>query len=509
MDAIYSVESFENGEGKFNRINSPRTLEACMRLGYDPSELQPKDKKQLKKEEPTLTGEMLDIKYEQLEYKRCIKIDAVKKERNAMIASSVRKLICLNTAGAKSVKELKEEKEKNTMSAALEMEVKRMEALRKRQEDELAKIFEREQVMVALQAKIKKTEEDEFARKKLHEKKIAAKKIEDMKKAAARKAEEKRLLEEEASRKREIDKKEAAMASKVLIMKQAEDKRLEKEAALREEERRKRIEEGKRKTEALIQSQFDKAEENRKEMIEREIRVRTQLREKKRKKAQEVLEAREKANKRIATTIEQSKQIQEKKKEDFDERSRLAEERAKVLHAQMLEKAKKEADEREKAEKIRIQRLVDSYNQRNSYRQELINSFNCKEEIFTKLKADQDYKMAMNKFHTDLKIQDKLDNVERQARKNEFQRLTWLKKIESGDRKYEIIQGAKKKLDLQHEIEKKSSLIRKHEISDTMEKMRQTNDFTLLDKLFAKKATKDNKSKRKEEDDKEETPPAP
>ncbi len=37
-----------------------------------------------------------------------------------------------------------------------------------------------------------------------------------------------------------------------------------------------------------------------------------------------------------------------------------------------------------------------------------------------------------------------------------------------------------------HSEEAKGSLIRKHEISDAMERMRMTNDFTLLDKLFVK-----------------------
>lgn len=38
-----------------------------------------------------------------------------------------------------------------------------------------------------------------------------------------------------------------------------------------------------------------------------------------------------------------------------------------------------------------------------------------------------------------------------------------------------------------HNEEAKTALIRKHEIADAMERMRMTNDFTLLDKLFASK----------------------
>lgn len=520
MESIYSVENFEaiKGRQQFQRINSPRSLEACLRLGYDPSELNPKEKKDLKKENPSLTAEMVDIMYNQFEHKRNVKKDQVTREREAIIASNLKKLNLqasnssgLNATatatataggGGMNVKTRQDgEVEKKTKSAALALEEKRMEALRKRQEAELAKIVEREQIMATLQAKIKKAEDDEYAKMQQHEKKVAAQKVLDMKKAEQRKAEAKRLLEEEAAKTREMDKKEAAVAVKLIKMKKEEDKRIELEALQREVERQQKIEEARKKTEALIQSQFDKAEENRRIMVEREERVRAQLDEKKKKKTREVQEARQKAEKRIKAAIEQSKLIQQKKKEDFDGRNKIALERAKLLHDEMLEKAKKDADEREKAEKIRIQRLVDSYKQRSDHRKELISSFSSKDAIFRKMKADQDEKLAMIKFHTELKLSDKLDNVDRQARQNEFQRLTWLKKIEDEDRKYEMIQDAKKKLEVNHALEQKSSLIRKHEISETMEKMRQTNDFTLLDKLFVKKAAEDNKNKSAKRDD--------
>ena len=67
METLVSVLNFEQAE-RGTEINSPRTLEACLRAGYDPSELLPKQRKDFK--ENGLTGEMIDIKYQAFERKR-------------------------------------------------------------------------------------------------------------------------------------------------------------------------------------------------------------------------------------------------------------------------------------------------------------------------------------------------------------------------------------------------------------------------------------------------------
>jgi hypothetical protein len=63
-----------------------------------------------------------------------------------------------------------------------------------------------------------------------------------------------------------------------------------------------------------------------------------------------------------------------------------------------------------------------------------------------------------------------------------------LKKIEDEDLKFEQNIERKAELLRKHREEQKNALVRKHEISDAMATMRITNDFTLLDKLFAKQS---------------------
>jgi hypothetical protein len=67
METLISIVNFDDsGEGP--EINSPRSLEACLRSGYDPKELMAKKKTFFKGR--GITDEMLEIKYEQFEKKR-------------------------------------------------------------------------------------------------------------------------------------------------------------------------------------------------------------------------------------------------------------------------------------------------------------------------------------------------------------------------------------------------------------------------------------------------------
>ena len=68
MEILFSVENFEESGGNYREINSPRSLEACLRSGLDPAELYPRPKKNFIAK--TLTDEMVDLKYNGFEKKR-------------------------------------------------------------------------------------------------------------------------------------------------------------------------------------------------------------------------------------------------------------------------------------------------------------------------------------------------------------------------------------------------------------------------------------------------------
>ena len=89
-----------------------------------------------------------------------------------------------------------------------------------------------------------------------------------------------------------------------------------------------------------------------------------------------------------------------------------------------------------------------------------------------------------------MKINEKVENVERVARMGEFHRLQTLKRIESADDRYDNIQKQKYEILRKHNDDTKLTLVRKHEISDAMSRMMIENNFTILDKLLSNKSHK-------------------
>ena len=88
MDLIITIENFQDG-GNAREINSPRTLEACLRSGLDPKELMHKPRSAFLSK--SMTKEMVDAKVAINEKKRRDKISLVKEERDAIIKFAMRK----------------------------------------------------------------------------------------------------------------------------------------------------------------------------------------------------------------------------------------------------------------------------------------------------------------------------------------------------------------------------------------------------------------------------------
>ena len=365
-----------------------------------------------------------------------------------------------------------------------------MEALRARQEKELSKIIEREQALVELQKKIKHAENEEVKKKRAHEKQVAEQKVEEEKKRKAREADLKRQEQDEAEKKKEIARKEAEFAEKRRVVALKEERRLKSEAIAKDRERTEKMDAYRRETELLIQQQADLAEKNRLIMLEREARVREQMARKKELKRIEVQEAKDAASKRIGEALEKHHEMHEQKKRDFYERQTKALQLAKENETVERAKIRAMADERDKKNRLRLGRLVEAYRHRAEHRQEIIDRRASKDNCYDKIAEARAQHCAMMKFMADLKLQDKLDNVERTARVTEFKRLQTLKRIQDDDHRYDTILDQKKDLMKKYRLEEKRSLTRKHAISDAMDLMRVTGDFGLLDKAFGSSSTK-------------------
>merc|ERR1711916_131744 len=108
--------------------------------------------------------------------------------------------------------------------------------------------------------------------------------------------------------------------------------------------------------------------------------------------------------------------MHEAKKAEFDRRQAEAAVRAKEAEIAERERLKKQAEERDRKNKRRLNRLIDAYKTRAEHRQSIVERRQEKDSVYSTVKAQREAEIAMLKFQTDLKLRDKLDNVERVAR---------------------------------------------------------------------------------------------
>jgi hypothetical protein len=490
MENLYTIDTFEDAG---REINSPRSLEACLRIGVEPSELTPRTLKSFAKK--GLRDDMVQTLYDTFERKRKEKISMVSAERDQLIKFRLRSV---DHSTSNEIHPLEHTNSPDKVSAMLELEKKRMEAVKRRQEKELTKILSKEETMVELQQKLQKAEEEEVKKKKEHDKKVKEQKAIAEKKHAQRLNERAQKEREELEAAKVLQRKETDFERKKREMEEDRRRKLQKEALERDQERTRKMEEHRLKTEALIDAQFQLAEKNRQIMLEREAKVMAQLNDKKQRKAQEIIEKREKAKHRIDDALNKHHVLHEEKERLFHEREEAAMKRANVVEQERLQRIKNEADDRDRSNRLRMQRLQDAARLRKQHRDDVVQRRMEKDKTYDTICAQQGEETMQRKFYNQIRQQDKLDNVQRVNRMNEFHRLQTLKSILDADQRYERIQTEKLELLRRHREEVKHSLCRKHEIANAMDIMRETNDSSLLDQLFKDKKGK--KKKQKNED---------
>jgi hypothetical protein len=228
-------------------------------------------------------------------------------------------------------------------------------------------------------------------------------------------------------------------------------------------------------------------------MTEREEKIQQQLQAKKESKSEEIKKRQEEAEKKFMDTFHKNEMAIQEKRTKFEERQHKAMDKAKEVEIAQKELLKKQAEEREVRNKQRLNRLIESYKNREMFRKTIVQHRSKKDKVYDRVREARDNELRMQKFKTSLVQDDKLDNVDRVARISEYQRLQTLRKIREHDLRYEELKEKRKEYAKKHLEELKDSLLRKHEINDVMFAMRVSNDFSLLDKLNSKRELTDKK----------------
>ena len=355
--------SIVNFEAERRPIDSPRSLEACLRSGFDPNDLFPRPPKAFKVrgEDPNIS----EIKSKHFEKKRKEKVSVVTEERATIIkylqqtqgpgASQT-----MESSGPSALDLARTAMEADT-STMMAMEKDRLRRIQERMAKELKGIVTMEEKVAAIQARNKEKEifEEEKKREQLKERKARAA---DAATAKREKQLKKQQEEEEAEKKRKaLQKAEAARERAIAEAETAAAKIRTKKAREAEIERREKQEEHRKQVEEKLASQEEAAHQSRLRMEEQERVVQEMMATKKIEMADKIQRKREMADRRIDAALKTNQEIMRRKKETFDDKQARVHARAQEIEAEHLIELKKEAEQRDKDHEMAKKRKDDAY----------------------------------------------------------------------------------------------------------------------------------------------------
>ena len=136
-----------------------------------------------------------------------------------------------------------------------------------------------------------------------------------------------------------------------------------------------------------------------------------------------------------------------------------------------------QAEERDAEAKLRKERLDASKQTRVDRRDRIIENREKREKFYYTITSDRERKLALKKMESELDISDRVQNVARIRRIDDFLRLQTLQKIQEDDSRSAAIQAEKAFLVEQRKQTAHDAFLRKQRVRECMEQMRVTNKF--------------------------------
>ena len=494
---LVSLENFMKGP-KPRVINSPRSLESCLRQGLDPAELIPKSLSKFQAE--NALREVAQVKFEHYEERRLEKMEQARSERaiivdfleqarksgSTRLSPSFQKLAAASGPGGDSsdTSSMGNINDDAGESSMLKEEMKRVEMLRKRQQKDIEQMMQFEMNVVKIQKEQKRLEELGNTKMKARLAEREKKRLASGQRRAKMEMAKKMAADEEDERQKEQARKDYQFAEKQKKEMQIRDKALAKQAREKENERR-RLTAVRAKQLADIQASQEAATARKlaKMKDQEDARVARQKEE-----ADAILERNHRkktlARKRIKKAQAANEAIMYKKREDFWDKeaagnSRLAERQKAESELQKLKSAKLEQKNKKREQARQQAQANDEANASKIERDRIIRERRVAENAANRHASDM---VGVTK--EELRKQDKLENIERMKRIDEFLRLQTLQKIAADDERTKSVAKQKEDLMTQRQLMGARQRLSKAKLQEGVDKLRQTQRWDKLDSIM-------------------------
>ncbi|TMW58510.1 hypothetical protein Poli38472_010069 [Pythium oligandrum] len=506
------IVTLDTAAASGERINSPRSLEACLRSGIEPDELLPKSPKDFwdRKGRYTLVEkEAATIRFQHFEQLRLAKLDAVRRERDAILAeyeggqamssskwSPGKAQPRSKSAGAASrstnpaIKATEpspghfDDDDEDGSSTMLMLEERRLQRMKMRQQKEIQGVIEMESKMAKLQQENARRTAEEVRKKLEYQKELRTKRAALMAQKHEREIQKKKQEDLEAQQRRLRAKQEAEKEKKLLEEEEQRQIQRKKEAAMREMERSEKAEEFRRQTEALLKQQEDMVQANRQRMLEKERQVMYKMECANKKRHLDALERREKANARIHQASMQNQLQLQKRKEEFDVKQAAAAERARDVQRKTMNELKERAALQKKEEEIRQKRLEAARKHQQDSVSRILTKRQTMEQKLDQINLEREKERALQAIEKSLSQEEKLQNVERLKRVDAYNRMQMLNRIAEEDDRSRAIKEKKQAIMQARQKVALESLLRKHKINQAMDQLRMTNKWDKIEETL-------------------------
>mmetsp|Transcript_36136 Transcript_36136/g.80419 ORF Transcript_36136/g.80419 Transcript_36136/m.80419 type:complete len:530 (-) Transcript_36136:827-2416(-) len=454
--------------------SSPRSVEACFRLGIDPIELQFHPIQWYTR--PGEDEDIARIRYEKNEH--------VRQERLRSLIDTRKMLIDENWAPGDAGRPgtsrgLNRSDSQNETSAMVEKERKRLEVLKRRQERDL-------QQMVAYE--ISRKELLDKQQKKVDELDKRAQQLVRMKQEndaawAARQREfelqkmrEEKELEREAKRMAE----ERYRREKEMQMREREEeRRRKKEAYVKEMERRAKADEARKETEAILAMQAEEVRQRKLEMEKRDQERVKRLEKEAKERAAANLVKRKKADQRIQSALTMNQEILRRKRSVFEEKEASNEARRRELSEQRRREEERKAEEERRKERERQEKYLAALETEEMRKMSIKQRAEEKERMLAELYARRKKENDIKKVETEFELKLRLDKVDMIQKTNLYQRQQLLEKIMNDYDKTRSLMKERQSLQEQRKMANMHASLQRHAMTQVMDQLR----FGRVDKL--------------------------
>lgn len=466
-------------------VLTPRSAEACLRSGVNPETLKLRDFDSFYDAE--VTAAVQRMRHEAYALRRHEEMQVVRSEKQKVVAAEAESVYLSKVKGNKASSSIASSRKGSF--ALVDIERRRLEKVRQRQERELEQMLEFEMKMNRLQQEATEKVERERRQHEAMERSKVRLAQEVAANKRARELQKKAQLDIEEARRKELTLQLAARDRALAEEKAQQDKVRRLEAKEREEERKLKAEEHRAQTEKLLRAQqlevqkrlheLEVAEKAREETVEKQRAERAIGMEVRRREVMQRIQKNLKASKRLEA--QRQREMQKKQEASDVARKEHEEEERRIRALQLQQQAE--------VERKRLLVLEETRREEARKKQEILERQQEMDRNLQQVQQQQQEQRRLRCEYRKVQAQLKMDKVERMKRVQEYQRLEMMRKLHDTEARTQQMLNEKESLVTRRKHLAMQTKIQRDLILQTMEKVKITKKWHQASKTIGQVLT--------------------